>query len=176
MANISGIVKSARKIMRQDVGTGSDELRILQLGWMLFLKIFSDKDKELELILDDYTSPIPEELHWNEWAGDDEGMTGDALLDFVDNKLFKTLANIDLSTGNKRAVLVHEVFANNYNYMKSGIHLRQVINKLNEIDFNNSKDKHLFGHRCLHNFIVVNFFKKPLFSQGILTQKYVVTY
>jgi len=84
-------------------------------------------------------------LHWDEWAGDDEGMTGNALLDFVDNKLFKTLAEIDLSTGNKRAVLVHEVFANNYNYMKSGIHLRQVINKLNEIDFNNSKDKHLFG-------------------------------
>ena len=145
MANISGIVKSARKIMRQDVGTGSDELRILQLGWMLFLKIFSDKDKELELIQDDYISPIPEELHWDEWAGDDEGMTGDELLDFVDNKLFKTLANVDLSTGNKRALLVHEVFANNYNYMKSGIHLRQVINKLNEIDFNNSKDKHLFG-------------------------------
>lgn len=145
MANISGVVKSARKIMRQDVGTGSDELRILQLGWMLFLKIFSDKDKELELIQDDYTSPIPEKLHWDEWAGDDEGMTGDELLDFVDNELFKTLANVDLSTGNKRAVLVHEVFANNYNYMKSGIHLRQVINKLNEIDFNNSKDKHLFG-------------------------------
>jgi len=97
MTNISGIVKSARKIMRQDVGTGSDELRILQLGWMLFLKIFSDKDKELELIQDDYTSPIPEELHWGEWAGDDEGMTGDALLDFVDNKLFKTLAEVDLS-------------------------------------------------------------------------------
>ena len=131
--------------MRQDVGTGSDELRILQLGWMLFLKIFSDKDKELELIQDDYTSPIPDELHWDEWAGDDEGMTGDELLDFVDNKLFKTLAEIDLSTGNKRALLVHEVFSNNYNYMKSGIHLRQVINKLNEIDFNNSKDKHLFG-------------------------------
>jgi len=145
MANISGIVKSARKIMRQDVGTGSDELRILQLGWMLFLKIFSDKDKELELIQDDYVSPIPEELHWEEWAGDDEGMTGDELLEFVDQKLFKTLAELDLSTGNKRALLVHEVFANNFNYMKSGIHLRQVINKLNEIDFNNSKDKHLFG-------------------------------
>jgi type I restriction enzyme M protein len=145
MANISGIVKSARKIMRQDTGTGSDELRILQLGWMLFLKIFSDKDKELELIQDDYTSPIPEELHWDEWAGDDEGMTGDELLDFVDQKLFPTLANLDLSTGNKRALLVHEVFDNNYNYMKSGIHLRQVINKLNEIDFNNSKDKHVFG-------------------------------
>ena len=145
MSNISGIVKSARKIMRQDIGTGSDELRILQLGWMLFLKIFSDKDKELELIQDDYTSPIPEKLHWDEWAADDEGMTGDELLAFVDQTLFPTLGNLDLSTGNKRAVLVHEVFANNYNYMKSGIHLRQVINKLNEIDFNNSKDKHVFG-------------------------------
>jgi len=145
MTNISGIVKSARNIMRQDTGTGSDELRILQLGWMLFLKIFSDKDKELELILDDYISPIPEELHWDEWAGDDEGITGDELLKFVDQKLFPTLANIDLSTGNKRALLVHEVFGNNYNYMKSGIHLRQVINKLNEIDFNNSKDKQVFG-------------------------------
>lgn len=145
MANISGIVKSARNIMRQDTGTGSDELRILQLGWMLFLKIFSDKDKELELLQDDYISPIPAELHWDEWAGDDEGMTGDELLAFVDQKLFPTLANVDLSTGNKRAVLVHEVFAGNYNYMKSGIHLRQVINKLNEIDFNNSKDKQVFG-------------------------------
>jgi len=97
MANISGIVKSARKIMRQDTGTGSDELRILQLGWMLFLKIFSDKDKELELIQDDYRSPIPEALHWDEWAADDEGMTGDELLAFVDQTLFPTLGNLDLS-------------------------------------------------------------------------------
>lgn len=145
MTNVSGIVKSARNIMRQDIGTGSDELRILQLGWMLFLKIFSDKDKELELLQDDYTSPIPAELHWDVWAGNDEGMTGDELLQFVDRKLFPTLSNLDLSTANKRTLLVHELFDNNYNYMKSGIHLRQVINKLNEIDFNNSKDKHVFG-------------------------------
>ena len=165
MANISGIVKSARKIMRQDTGTGSDELRILQLGWMLFLKIFSDKDKELELLQDDYISPIPSELHWEEWAGDDEGMTGDELLTFVDQKLFPTLANIDLSTGNKRAVLVHEVFAGNYNYMKSGIHLRQVINKLNEIDFNNSKDKHVFGQ-------IYETFLSELQSAGTLGEFY----
>ena len=151
MTNISGIVKSARNIMRQDTGTGSDELRILQLGWMLFLKIFSDKDKELELLDDSYISPIPAELHWDAWAGNDEGITGDKLRDFVDKQLFPTLAEIDLSTATSntvagnRAILVHEVFANNYNYMKSGIHLRQVINKLNQIDFNNSKDLHLFG-------------------------------
>jgi type I restriction enzyme M protein len=165
MANISGIVKSTRNIMRQDTGTGSDELRILQLGWMLFLKIFSDKDKELELLQDDYTSPIPEDLHWDEWAGDDEGMTGDELLKFVDQKLFPELANIDLSTGNKRALLVHEVFANNYNYMKSGIHLRQVINKLNEIDFNNSKEKQVFGQ-------IYETFLSELQSAGTLGEFY----
>ncbi len=151
--------------MRQDTGTGSDELRILQLGWMLFLKIFSDKDKELELLQDDYVSPIPTELHWDEWAGNDEGMTGDELLAFVDQKLFPTLANINLSTGNKRAVLVHEVFAGNYNYMKSGIHLRQVINKLNEIDFNNSKDKQVFGQ-------IYETFLSELQSAGTLGEFY----
>ena len=165
MSNISGIVKSARKIMRQDIGTGSDELRILQLGWMLFLKIFSDKDKELELIQDDYTSPIPAALHWDEWAADDEGMTGDELLAFVDQTLFPALGELDLSTGNRRAVLVHEVFANNYNYMKSGIHLRQVINKLNEIDFNNSKDKHVFGQ-------IYETFLSELQSAGTLGEFY----
>ena len=165
MGNIAGIVKSARKIMRQDTGTGSDELRILQLGWMLFLKIFSDKDKELELLDDKYTSPIPPELHWDQWAGDDEGMTGDELLNFVDRKLFPTLSNIDLSTGNKRSLLVHEVFGNNYNYMKSGIHLRQVINKLNEIDFNNSKDKQVFGQ-------IYETFLSELQSAGTLGEFY----
>ena len=165
MSSISGIVKSARNIMRQDTGTGSDELRILQLGWMLFLKIFSDKDKELELMDDNYTSPIPAELHWDEWAGDDEGMTGDELLQFVDRKLFPTLSEIDLSTAKRRAVLVHEVFANNYNYMKSGIHLRQVINKLNEIDFNNSKDLHLFGQ-------IYETFLSELQSAGTLGEFY----
>ncbi|MBM7424073.1 N-6 DNA methylase [Spongiibacter marinus] len=165
MANVSGIVKTARNIMRQDTGTGSDELRILQLGWMLFLKIFSDKDKELELMDDNYSSPIPPELHWDEWAGDDEGMTGDELLQFVDRKLFPTLSEIDLSTANRRAVLVHEVFANNYNYMKSGIHLRQVINKLNEIDFNNSKDLHLFGQ-------IYETFLSELQSAGTLGEFY----
>ncbi|CAC9595798.1 Type I restriction-modification system, DNA-methyltransferase subunit M [Bathymodiolus heckerae thiotrophic gill symbiont] len=112
---------------------------------MLFLKIFSDKDKELEIIQDDYTSPIPDELHWDAWAGNDEGVTGDELLEFVDQKLFPTLREIDISTGNKRAYIVHEVFNGNHNYVKSGTILRQVLNKLNEIDFNNSTDKHIFG-------------------------------
>lgn len=143
--SISGILESIRKIMRQDNGLNGDAQRLEQLGWMLFLKIFSDKDQELELLYDDYSSPIPTEYRWENWAGDDEGITGDELLEFIDQKLFPALRNIDISTGNKRAVIVREVFEGNNNYMKKGVHIRQVLNKLNEIDFNSTKDKHAFG-------------------------------
>lgn len=131
--------------MRQDNGLNGDAQRLEQLGWMLFLKIFSDKDQELELLNDDYTSPIPTEYRWENWAGDDEGITGDELLEFIDQQLFPALRNLDISTGNKRAVIVREVFEDNNNYMKKGVHIRQVLNKLNEIDFNSTKDKHAFG-------------------------------
>lgn len=149
MSNISGILKSIQTIMWQDTGLNGDAQRIEQLGWMLFLKIFSDKDKELELLDENYTSPIPDQFHWvkekGNWAGDDEGMTGDELLEFVDRQLFPALRNLDLSTGNKRAIIVREVFDGNNNYMKSGINIRKVLNKLNEIDFNIAKDRHAFG-------------------------------
>ncbi len=149
MSNISGIVKSIQQIMWQDTGLNGDAQRIEQLGWMLFLKIFSDKDKELEVMDDNYTSPIPDMFHWvkekGNWAGYDEGMTGDELLKFVDQELFPALRNLDLSTGNQRAVIVREVFDGNNNYMKSGINIRKVLNKLNEIDFNIAKDRHAFG-------------------------------
>jgi type I restriction enzyme M protein len=135
--------------MWQDTGLNGDAQRIEQLGWMLFLKIFSDKDKELELLNDNYTSPIPDLFHWikakGNWAGDDEGMTGDELLEFVDRQLFPALRNIDVSTGNRRALIVREVFEGNNNYMKSGINIRKVLNKLNEMDFNVARDRHAFG-------------------------------
>lgn len=145
MGNISGIIDSIRKIMWQDTGLNGDAQRIEQLGWMLFLKIFSDKDKELEILDDKYKSPIPSKFHWDAWAGDDEGMTGDELLEFVDRELFPALRNVDVSTGNRRALIVREVFEGNHNYMKSGINIRKVLNKLNELDFNVAKDRHSFG-------------------------------
>ena len=149
MANLKGILDSIRKIMWTDTGLNGDAQRIEQLGWMLFFKIFSDKDKELEVLNDEYISPIPEELHWDAWAGDDEGITGDELQDFVDNKLFKQLKDLTIPPTNdiqaKRALLVREVFEGNNNYMKSGTNIRKVLNKLNEIDFNTTKDKHAFG-------------------------------
>jgi len=149
MANLKGILDSIRKIMWTDTGLNGDAQRIEQLGWMLFFKIFSDKDKELEILSDDYVSPIPEELHWDAWAGNDEGITGDELQDFVDNKLFKQLKDLVIPPTNdvqaKRALIIREVFEGNNNYMKSGTNIRKVLNKLNEIDFNTTKDKHAFG-------------------------------
>ncbi|GAB2668952.1 N-6 DNA methylase [Flavihumibacter cheonanensis] len=145
MTNISGTLKSIRDIMWQDTGLNGDAQRIEQLGWMLFLKIFSDKDFEMEMLSTKYKSPIPIELQWANWAGDDEGMTGDELLEFIDRKLFPTLRNISVHSGNKRALIVREVFEGNHNYMKSGTNIRKVLNKLNEIDFNKAKDRHAFG-------------------------------
>jgi len=145
MGNIGSIIKSIQNIMRQDKGLNGDAQRIEQLGWMIFLKIFDDKDIEMELFDDDYVSPIPSEFQWRNWAADDEGMTGDELLDFIDNKLFPGLKSLPTAATDKRALLVKEVFEGNNNYMKSGTLIRQVINKLNEIDFNSSHDRHLFG-------------------------------
>lgn len=145
MSDISGIIEGIRRIMWQDTGLNGDAQRIEQLGWMLFYKIFCDKEKELYLFKDKYQSPIPENLQWDQWAGDDEGLTGDKLLEFVDRELFPGLRNINVSTGNARALIVREVFEGNHNYMKSGTNIRKVLNKLNEIDFNSAKDRHAFG-------------------------------
>ncbi|AQG81569.1 HsdM family class I SAM-dependent methyltransferase [Spirosoma montaniterrae] len=147
--NLSGIIKSIRDTMREDKGVNGDAQRIEQLGWMLFLKIFDDKDQEMELLDDAYVSPIPAEYQWRNWAANAEGITGDALLEFIDRGLFPTLRQLPTTSvggaANPRALLVSEVFEGNNNYMKSGTNLRKVCNKLNEIDFNVATERHLFG-------------------------------
>ena len=145
MPNIGGIIKSLQNIMRKDPGVSGDSQRIEQLGWMVTLKILDDKEAELELLHDEYVSVVPEELKWRSWAADGEGITGDEMKDFVDTVLFPGLQNLDVSTGNKRAVLLCDIFAGTNNYMKNGTSIRQVVNKLNEINFNASEDRHLFG-------------------------------
>src|SRR3970040_1488480 len=91
MPNISNIVKSIQDIMRKDAGTYGDAQRLEQLGWMFFLKIFDDREKELEVTRDDYRSPLPKHLRCRHWAADEEGITGDALLAFVDDALLPKL-------------------------------------------------------------------------------------
>jgi len=151
MANVSAVVSSIRNIMRQDRGISGDAQRLEQLGWMLFLKIIDDKDQELEILKDNYVSVVPEKFQWRTWASDPEGITGDELLEFIDSNaesnrgLFASLRNLTSITNPKRASIVKEVFDGSNNYMKSGYEMRKVINKLNEVDFNNSDDKHVFG-------------------------------
>ncbi|MEM8558112.1 MAG: class I SAM-dependent DNA methyltransferase, partial [Bacteroidota bacterium] len=139
-----GVIKSIRDIMRKDAGVDGDAQRIGQLAWMLFLKLFDDKEREWELMTSNYRSPVPDDLKWRNWAADPEGITGDDLLDLVNNRLFPTLRKAYVSQSRRHA-LVRAVFEDSYNYMKSGTLLRQVVNKLNAIDFTASKDRHLFN-------------------------------
>lgn len=144
MSNVSNLVKSIQDIMRKDAGTYGDAQRLEQLGWMFFLKIFDDREQELELLRDDYKSPLPKRLRWSSWAADPEGITGDTLLAFVDNSLLPKLKALPGGNG-KIAGLVRTVFEDANNYMKNGTLMRQVINKINGIDFNVSDDRHMFG-------------------------------
>ncbi len=144
--SITTTIKAIQDIMRKDAGVDGDAQRISQLGWMLFLKIFDDREREYELLDEKYISPIPERLRWRNWAGDDEGITGDALLDFVNNDLFSALKDLQPPLGGSGVeYVIRNVFADSYNYMKNGTLIRQVANKINEIDFNISKDRHMFG-------------------------------
>jgi len=144
MPNVSNLVKTIQDIMRKDAGTYGDAQRLEQLGWMFFLKIFDDREKEMELLRDKYKSPLPQHLRWSAWATDAEGITGDALLDFVNNTLLPKLKALT-SEGDKIAGLIRMAFEDANNYMKNGTLMRQVINKVNGIDFNASDDRHMFG-------------------------------
>ena len=150
MSNVSGVIKSIQDIMRKDVGVDGDAQRISQLVWMFFLKIYDDRESELELLEDDFKSPLPEALRWRNWAKDSEGITGEVLFDFVNIELFPALKKLSISADDKqlskRAKIVRTVFEDAYNYMKSGTLMRQVINKISEIDFNNTQDRHTFGN------------------------------
>lgn len=144
--SVRTIVKSIQDIMRQDTGVDGDAQRISQLCWMFFLKIIDDQDQELELLNADYRSPIPKKYQWRAWAADPEGITGDELLAFVNGDLFPALKNLATSTtpGDRRRV-VKDVFEDAYNYMKSGQLMRQVVNKINQVDFNNLAERQHFG-------------------------------
>lgn len=143
--SIGNVIKSIQDIMRKDVGVDGDAQRISQMAWMLFLKIFSDREAEYELTQDKYKSPIPKKYLWHSWASNPEGITGEDLIEFINNDLFKNLKSFELDNKNPRGAVAKSVFEDAYNYMKSGQLLRQVCNKINEVDFNRTEDRHLFG-------------------------------
>jgi type I restriction enzyme M protein len=143
--SVRNTVKSIQDIMRQDAGVDGDAQRISQLCWMFFLKIIDDQDQELELMQDGYRSPIPSRLRWRNWAADPEGITGEAMLKFVNDDLFPALKDLPAGTKDGRKRVVRAVFEDAYNYMKSGYLMRQVVNKINAIDFNNLAERQHFG-------------------------------
>lgn len=152
--SLSATIKSLQDIMRKDAGVDGDAQRIGQLGWLLFFKIYSDLEEEAEIEIPNYVSPVPAGLRWSEWADQEalgkDAPTGEALLDLVDNRLLPAFKGLDLTqlsgSTRERGALLKGVFDGVFNYMKNGTLLRQVINKLNnDIDFNQSKTRHLFG-------------------------------
>ena len=142
---ISGFVKRIRDIMRLDAGINGDAQRIEQLVWILFLKVYDAKEENWEFDDENYESIIPEECRWRNWAGD-SSLTGDKLLDFVNNTLFPTLKELPITadTPMKKAI-VKTTFEDANNYMKGGVYLRQVIDVVNEIDLEDTSETHAFG-------------------------------
>ncbi|EJP23785.1 N-6 DNA Methylase [Lachnoanaerobaculum sp. ICM7] len=162
MAMKSGFIKRIRDIMRMDAGINGDAQRIEQMVWILFLKAYDSKEDDWEVSEDNYKSIIPEDLRWRNWAKVDSSghaMTGDTLLDFVNNKLFPVLKGNDVKDGDKilysgirvtpdtpmKKAIVYSTFEDANNYMKDGVYLRQVIDIIDEIEFDDVKESHAFG-------------------------------
>lgn len=147
--SLGAFVKNIQNIMRGDSGVNGDAQRIEQLTWLLFLKIYAKKEEDWELFDENYKSILPEECKWENWAVDDadgKSLTGDKLLEFVNEKLFKQLKEIKLSAdAPMKHKILRDVFVSTNQYMKDGVLLRQLINEINKIDFDNIKELHAFG-------------------------------
>lgn len=157
---VSNLVKRIQDIMRNDAGVDGDAQRISQMTWMFFLKVYDAKEEEWEFYDNKYASLIPDSLKWRNWAIDDKSndvMTGEKLLNFINNLLFPYLKGNEIELeGKKLRLEISEntplkqriamyVFEDAQNYMKDGVLLRQVINVINEIDFTEYKERHEFG-------------------------------
>jgi type I restriction enzyme M protein len=146
---INNFVKRIQDVMRNDAGVNGDAQRIEQIVWILFLKIYDAKEELWEFHDDNYKSIIPEGLKWRDWAvdkKDGEALTGDALLDFVNNTLFPTLKELEIDEETRmNQIIVKYAFEDANNYQKDGVLLRQVVNIIDEIDFTEYKERHEFG-------------------------------
>ena len=147
--SISNFVKRIRDIMRNDAGINGDAQRIEQMAWMLFLKVYDAKENDWEFDDSDYESIIPENCRWRNWATDDRSgnaLTGDNLLNFVNNTLFPSLKGLEVSkeTPIKKSI-VKTTFEDANNYMKDGVLLRQVVNVIDELELDDYDEIHAFG-------------------------------
>ena len=146
---LNNFVKSIRNIMRNDAGINGDAQRIEQIAWMLFLKVYDEKENDWEFNEDGYTSFIPENCRWRNWAkdnGDGEALTADKLLRFVNDTLFPTLKGLEVTPNTPmRSAIVRTTFEDANQYMKDGVLLRQVINVIDQLDLGDYEESHAFG-------------------------------
>lgn len=146
--SITNFIKRLRDIMRNDSGINGDAQRIEQIVWMLFLKVYDTKEEDWEFDSDDYESIIPEDCRWRNWASvrGKDALTGDLLLDFINNVLFPTLKELPVNPDTPiRKAIVKSTFEDANNYMKDGVLLRQVINIIDELKLNDYEESHAFG-------------------------------
>ena len=165
---VGNLVKRLQDIMRKDAGINGDAQRIEQMVWMFFLKVYDAAEEDWEIdALDkgeDFKSIIPESLRWRSWAPskDEEGklksdfLTGQALLDFINEKLFRVLKGEDSMDGTIKGIkvsrdterhkaVVRDVFQEVNQYMKNGVLLRQMIDEIDAVDLLDSAESHAFG-------------------------------
>ena len=149
MSSLSNFVKRIRDIMRNDAGINGDAQRIEQIAWMLFLKVYDAKEEDWEFDDEQFESIIPPKLRWRNWAhveNQHDGLTGDQLLNFVNNELFPTLRKLEINSDTPiRQSIVRTTFEDANNYMKDGVLLRQIINIIDELDFGSYEETHAFG-------------------------------
>ena len=149
MSDLGSFVKRLRDIMRNDAGINGDAQRIEQIAWLLFLKVYDAQEENWEFDDENYQSIIPESCRWRNWAVDDgkgTALTGDHLLDFVNNTLFPTLKNLDVdSSTDIRKAIVKSTFEDANQYMKDGVLLRQIVNVIDGVDFGDYEESHAFG-------------------------------
>lgn len=145
-AKLASAIKGARDLMRKDAGLNGDIDRIPQLAWLLFLKAFDGQEQNRQVVEKNFRPAIEEPYRWRDWATDPNGRTGDALIQFVSTELLPYLRSlVGTSSHDPRDVLA-AVFRETNNRMLSGYLLRDVVNKVNAIDFTSSDDIHTMAH------------------------------
>ena len=146
---LGNLIKSWENIMRDDDGVNGTVQVLSQLVWMLFLKVYDLKEDMWELYEDNFESAIPENCRWRNWAkgtSQKDKMTGDDLVQFINDTLFPTLKGLTVtSTSSKRRTIVKEMMAESYNYMKDGVCIRKAVNLLDDIDFDDQEEHHSFN-------------------------------
>lgn len=153
--------KRIDNILWKDPGCSSELDYVEQTSWILFLKYLNDleEDKKTASILRDapFSTLLAPEFQWNVWAypEDEEGnldhqkeLTGDDLIDFVNEKLFPYLKGFKEKANSADTIeyKIGEIFSEIKNKINSGYNLREVINEVNNLHFRTSADKHEMSH------------------------------